>query len=202
MLKIQALILVDKKAAMQRGVAMVFALLVLLSLTLMGLASVSSGLIQTKMASAMEQQSLAFEAAESAVSAVIFEAQERSGLIDRSFIDPISLARQSAAIDLSTTAISCFAEQGYVPSQLTQNGFKTVSLASDTGEDDSQARIYSWSRTAFVQEAACRGSSNVIGANTMLCQVFLIRGCGQVPNSPYAVANTLSVNVFTLQSIQ
>ncbi len=39
----------------QRGVVMIFALLVLLSLTLLGIASVSSGLIQTKMASAMEQ---------------------------------------------------------------------------------------------------------------------------------------------------
>ena len=41
----------------QSGVVMIFALLVLLSLTLLGIASVSNGLIQTKMASAMEQQS-------------------------------------------------------------------------------------------------------------------------------------------------
>lgn len=185
-----------KTVTHQRGVVMIFALLVLLSLTLLGLASVSSGLIQTKMASAMEQQSLAFDAAESAVAGAVFESEDETVLIDSALTDPLSEARQIAAIDLSVTTLSCFSDQGYASRALTQNGLQTGTRHIATGSYDSQARLNSWSRSAFVQEQACRGSSSVIGGSNINCHVFLIRGCGQVQDSPYAVANTLSATVF------
>lgn len=180
----------------QSGVVMIFALLVLLSLTLLGIASVSSGLIQTKMASAMEQQSLAFDAAESALAGAVFESEDESVLVDNTLTDPLSEARQISAIDLTTTALSCFADQGYVQRTLTQSGLQTGTRHITTGSYDTQARLASWSRSAFVQEQACRGSSSVIGGSNINCHVFIIRGCGQVQNSPYAVANSLSATVF------
>lgn len=180
----------------QQGVVMIFALLVLLSLTLLGVASVSSGLIQTKMASAMEQQSLAFDAAESALAGAVFESEDESVLVDNTLIDPLSEARQINAIDLTTTSLSCFTEQGYVQRTLTQSGLQTGTRHIITGSYDTQARLASWSRSAFVQEQACRGSSSVIGGSNINCHVFIIRGCGQVQNSPYAVANSLSATVF------
>lgn len=184
------------RCSKQDGVVMIFALLVLLSLTLLGIASVSSGLIQTKMASAMEEQSLAFDAAESALAGAVFEAEDESVLVDSTLTDPLSEARQINAIDLSSSSLSCFVEQGFVERALTQSGLQTGTRHTITGSYDTQARLSSWSRSAFVKEQACRGSSSVIGGSNINCHVFIIRGCGQVQSSPYAVANSLSATVF------
>jgi type IV pilus assembly protein PilX len=56
----------------QSGMVMVFALLILLSLTILGVTSVASSLLQSKMAISMERSTLAFDAAESAIAGVIF----------------------------------------------------------------------------------------------------------------------------------
>jgi type IV pilus assembly protein PilX len=181
------------QAATQRGVVLIFALLVLLSLTLMGVASVSSSMIQHKMAYAMEQQLLAFNAAESALAATI----SQSAVLDNSMIDPLSEAGKIAAIDLSVDALRCFSDQGYVSRTLTQNGLQTEKHHITNGQYDRQSRLNSWSLSAFVQARACRGSSSVMGSADIQCHVFLIRGCGQIKDNQYAVANTLSVSVMT-----
>lgn len=54
----------------QRGLVMVFALLVLLSLTILGVSAVTSSLSQSKMAMSMQQTGLAFDAAEAAIAGV------------------------------------------------------------------------------------------------------------------------------------
>lgn len=56
----------------QRGLVMVFALLVLLSLTILGVSAVTSSLSQSKMAMSMQQTGLAFDAAEAAIAGVFF----------------------------------------------------------------------------------------------------------------------------------
>ena len=56
--------------------------------------------------------------------------------------------------------------------------------------------VKSWSRTSFVREQACRGSSNVIGGSNINCHVFIIRGCGKVAGKSTVVANTLAASVF------
>ena len=48
----------------QQGLVMVFALLVLLSITVLGVSAVTSSLSQSKMAVSMQQSGLAFDAAE------------------------------------------------------------------------------------------------------------------------------------------
>lgn len=181
------------QAATQRGVVLIFALLVLLSLTLMGVASVSSSMIQHKMAYAMEQQLLAFNAAESALAATI----SQSAVLDNSMIDPLSEAGKIEAIDLNVDALRCFSDQGYVSRTLTQNGLQTEKHHITNGQYDRQSRLNSWSLSAFVQARACRGSSSVMGSADIQCHVFLIRSCGQIKDNQYAVANTLSVSVMT-----
>lgn len=185
------------QAATQRGVVLIFALLVLLSLTLMGVASVSSSMIQNKMAYAMEQQLLAFNAAESALAATISQSADKAVLLDNSMIDPLSEAGKIEAIDLNVDALSCFSDQGYVSRTLTQNGLQTEKHHITNGQYDRQSRLNSWSLSAFVQARACRGSSSVMGSADIQCHVFLIRGCGQIKDNQYAVANTLSVSVMT-----
>ena len=181
------------QAATQRGVVLIFAFLVLLSLTLMGVASVSSSMIQHKMAYAMEQQLLAFNGAESARAATI----SQSAVLVNSMIDPLSEAGKIAAIDLRVDALRCFSDQGYVSRTLTQNGLQTEKHHITNGQYDRQSRLNSWSLSAFVQARACRGSSSVMGSADIQCHVFLIRGCGQIKDNQYAVANTLSVSVMT-----
>lgn len=189
-----------RQAARQHGVVLIFALLVLLSLTLMGLASVSSSMIQNKMANAMEHQLLAFNAAESALAATISQSADNVVLPDSSIIDPLSEASKIAAIDLSVDALSCFSDQGYVSRTLTQNGLQTEKHPIASGQYDRQSRLNSWSLSTFVQERTCPGSSSVMGSTNIHCHVFLIRGCGQIKDHQYAVANTLSVSVMTSAS--
>ena len=179
----------------QRGVVMIFALLVLLSVTLLAIASVSTSLIQIKMASAMEQQTVAFDAAESAIAGAMFESEDEHILLDSTLTDPLSEARLLNAIDLTSHALSCFADQGYVQRNLTQSGLQSGTRHSTSGSYDTQEQLRSWSRSAFVQEHACRGASSVIGGSNINCHIFIIRGCGQVQNSPFAIANSLSVAV-------
>jgi type IV pilus assembly protein PilX len=65
-----------------------------------------------------------------------------------------------------------------------------------TGNYQNVPSSQSWSRTAFIREQACRGSSNVIGGSNINCHVFIIRGCGRVAGKPTVVANTLAASVF------
>ena len=76
----------------QHGLVMVFALLVLLSITVLGVSAVTSSLSQSKMAMSMQQSGLAFDAAESAIAGVFFESEDEVLLADDTLTDPLSEA--------------------------------------------------------------------------------------------------------------
>ncbi|MBT0585784.1 pilus assembly protein PilZ [Alteromonas sp. SM 2104] len=175
---------------------MVFALLVLLSLTILGVASVSSSLLQNKMATSMEQSSLAFDAAEAAIAGVVFESEDEVLLTDPLLLDPLSQARQGNVFDPTAQQLSCFENANWTNRTVTQAGLSTGSNHNNAGSYDNTPPLNSWSRTAFVREQACRGSSNVIGGSNINCHVFVVRGCGQINNNGYVVANSLTASVF------
>ncbi|MBT1452332.1 pilus assembly protein PilZ [Glaciecola sp. XM2] len=179
----------------QKGLVMVFALLVLLSITVLGVSSVSSSLLQTKMASSLERSSLSFDAAEAAIAGVVFESEDEILLNDVGNTDPLSEARQNLELDLTVDALSCF-DDNRIRRDITSNGLGFGARHTITATYSEQGGVDSWSQTAFVREQACRGSSNVIGGTNIKCHVFLVRGCGQADGSNYAVANTLSASVF------
>lgn len=180
----------------QQGLVMVFALLVLMSLTILGVASVSSSLMQNKMAVSMERHSLAFDAAEAAIAGVVFESEDEVLLTNDALLDPLSQARQNAAIDLDNQELSCFDNANWVNRTMTQAGLNTGAQHNAVGAYDNSPGVVSWSRTAFVRENACLGSSNVIGGSNISCHVFVVKGCGQLTGSGFAVANTLNAAVF------
>ncbi|MCC2614656.1 pilus assembly protein PilZ [Aestuariibacter halophilus] len=180
----------------QRGLVMVFALLVLMSLTILGVASVSSSLMQSKMAQSMEKSSLAFDAAEAAIAGVVFESEDETLLAAPALVDPLSEARQLPALDPAVQDISCFDNANWANRTLTVGGLTTGTEHTTDGYYDTAPALRSWSRTAFLQERACLGSSNVIGGSNISCHVFMIRGCGQLEGSGFAVANTLNASVF------
>lgn len=179
----------------QTGLVMVFALLVLLSITILGVSSVSSSLLQGKMASSIERKSVSFDAAEAAIAGVIFESEDESILVNPLLTDPLSEARQLAAINLNNETLSCF-ENGRTNRAITSAGLDFNSRHTATGRYSDHPPVDSWSKTAFVREQACRGSSNVIGGSNINCHVFIVRGCGQTQGSSYVVANTLTASVF------
>ncbi|MCY7295934.1 PilX N-terminal domain-containing pilus assembly protein [Alteromonas sp. a30] len=180
----------------QQGLVMVFSLLVLLSLTILGVSSVTSGLFQSKMASSLENRTIAFDAAEAAVSGVVFESEDPAVLTDPALTDPLSEARQQNAIDLANQDLSCFDNINWTDRSMTQAGLTSGVRQVVAGAYNTNPSTASWSKTAFVREQACLGSSNVISGSSINCHVFLVRGCGQLANAGYAVANTLTTSVF------
>ncbi|MBO7923494.1 pilus assembly protein PilZ [Alteromonas sp. K632G] len=180
----------------QRGLVMVFALLVLLSLTILGVSAVTSSLSQSKMAMAMQQTGLAFDAAEAAIAGVFFESEDESLLQDSTKVDPLSAARQLDPYEPETETMSCFDENEWTDRYMTESGLSTGSEHTTNGTYQTLAGTKSWSRTAFIREQACRGSSNVIGGSNVNCHVFIIRGCGKVGAKSTVVANSLAASVF------
>lgn len=190
-----------RSVSSQRGLVMVFALLVLLSMTVLGVASVSSGLMQNKMASSLERKSIAFDAAEAALAGVVFESEDESVLANAALSDPLSEARQLNPLDRTVDTLSCF-DDNRINRVITANGLTSGTRHTNAGNYRNNPEVRSWSRTSFVREQACKGSSNVIGGSNINCHVFMIRGCGQAEGSNYAVANTLSASVFAPASGQ
>lgn len=179
----------------QSGMVLVFALLILLSITIIGVASVSSSVMQSKMANSVERKSLSFDAAEAAIAGVIFESEDESVLTNDALSDPLSEARQNTAIDLANESLSCF-DENRIDRDMNSGGAIFGQQQQGSVKYSDNPPIYSWSKTVFVQEQACRGSSNVIGGSNINCHVFLVKGCGQLEGSQYVVANTLSASVF------
>ncbi|WP_340680658.1 pilus assembly PilX N-terminal domain-containing protein [Paraglaciecola sp.] len=178
------------------GMVMVFALLILMSLTILGVTSVSGSLMQSKMAMSMERRSLAFDAAESAIAGVMFESEDKQILANPLKNDPLSDARGGNQINLTLQTLSCFDNNTWTNRTLTTNGLVKDNRHVAVGEYVASPAIDSWSRTAFLREQPCVGSSNVIGGSNISCHIFIVRGCGQLQDSNYVVANTLNASVF------
>ncbi len=194
-----SVVVIRATIAKQTGLVLVFALLIMLSVTILGVSAVSSSLLQGKMASSSERRAVAFDAAEAAIAGVIFESEDESVLVDPALTDPLSEARQQAALDLDIEQLSCF-DQNRTDRAMTKNGLPFGIRHTAAANYSDNPPTTSWSKTAFVREQSCRGSSNVIGGSNINCHVFLIRGCGQLEGSNYVVANTISAAVFAPSS--
>lgn len=180
----------------QQGVVLVFALVLLLCVTLLGVAAVSSSLSQTKMANSVQGQGLTFDAAESAIAAVVFESEDQIVLSDDDIDDPLTAARQGTELDPAVNVLECVNDDDWTNRQLTASGLTKGQQNTLTGNFHSQPNVNSWSRTAFIQEQPCKGSSNVMGSGGLKCHVFVVRGCGQIEGKRTITANTLTVAVF------
>ncbi|MFT6284025.1 MAG: type IV pilus assembly protein PilX [Arenicella sp.] len=178
------------------GMVMVFSLLILMSITILGVSSVSSSLMQSKMASSMEKRSLSFDAAESAIAAVMFESEDEELLSNVALDDPLSAARGGVQLDLTVQELSCFEDVTWTNRVLTNDGLSVGTQHTSAGNYTDKPVVKSWSRAAFVREQPCVGSSNVIGGSNISCHIFIVRGCGQLDDSSYAVANSVNASVF------
>ena len=140
---------------------MVFALLILMSLTILGVSSVSSSLMQSKMATSMEKRTISFDAAESAIAAVMFESEDEVLLTNVALDDPLSSARGGTQLDLTVQQMSCFEDVTWTNRVLTKAGLVSGTQHTNAGNYTDKPVVKSWSRAAFVREQPCVGSSNV-----------------------------------------
>ena len=168
---------VNRFGVKQRGLVMVFALLVLVSLTVLGIASVSSGLLQNKMAVSLQTQTLAIV------------------ISDLVMVDPLTQARQAPALDIQNQTLRCQEDESWTNRRVTSAGLTSGAQHQGEGHYDTSPAIDSWSRTAYIREQACLGSSNVISGSHITCHVFIIKGCGQMQGSSSIVANSLTAAV-------
>lgn len=180
----------------QQGLVLVLSLLILVSLTILGISAVSSSLAQNKMSTSMQQSGLAFDAAEAALAGVFFESEDEVLLANNALTDPLSEARQGTQYLPGTDDMSCFEDDNWTNRRITAGGLSTGTRHISEGTYQTSPATNSWSRTAFVREQACRGSSNVIGGSNINCHVFIVRGCGQVAGKSRVVANTISASVY------
>lgn len=180
----------------QQGIVLVFALLILLSLTILGVSSVSSSLMQSKMSQSMESYNLAFDAAEAGLGGVMFESEDLLVLGNNAIADPLTEARQKAQLDLTVQDLNCTDTVNWTQRRMTSAGVQPGTQNNSAGTFSSLPPTNSWSSTAFLGERACLGSSNVIGGSNISCHIFKVKGCGQVVGTSYVVANSLNVSVF------
>lgn len=183
-----------KSIVRQEGVVLILALLVLLSLTILGVSAVSSSLSQNKMAVSMQRSGQAFDAAEAALAGVIFESEDEVLLTDDTKTDPLTEARQGTVFDPDTDTLSCF-DDGWTDRQVTSDVLAVGIEHTSTGDYQTDMNTTSWSKTAFVREQACDGSSTVIGGSNITCHVFVVKGCGKVEERSTVVANTVTAAV-------
>ena len=144
----------------------------------------------------MQQSGMAFDAAEAGLAGVFFESEDEVLLANNALTDPLSEARQGNQFVPGVDTLSCFEENTWTNRRITSGGLSTGTRHTGEGTYQSSPATYSWSRTAFVREQSCRGSSNVIGGSNINCHVFIVRGCGQVAGKSRIVANTVSASVY------
>lgn len=179
----------------QRGLVLVLALLVLVSVTILGVSAVSSSLLQSRMATSMQQNGIAFDAAEAAIAGVIYESEDTE-LLQNVLLDPLSEARLGNVYDPDNNQISCSDSDSWTSRYVTSSGMGNDSQHITDGSYQTSPATKSWSRTAFVAENACAGSSAVIGGVNINCHVFVVRGCGSVEGKSTVFANTLAASVY------
>jgi type IV pilus assembly protein PilX len=127
---------------------------------------------------------------------VMFESEDEALLSNVALDDPLSEARSGAQLNLAVQDLSCFEDARWTNRILTKNGLEKETQHITAGNYTDKPVVKSWSRAAFVREQPCIGSSSVIGGSNISCHVFIVRGCGQLDDSNYAVANSVNASVF------
>lgn len=180
----------------QKGAVLIVSLVIILCATLLGLSAVTSSLRQSKMSLAVQQQRAAFNAAESAIAGVVFEAEDPVLLRDPDITDALTLSRQGNVFNPRADTLVCGDSTTWTNRSISEATLSRGNVHTGSGYYRATPNVSGWSRTAFVREQACKGSSKVVGSGGLKCHVFAIRGCGQIANKSTITANTVTIAVF------
>lgn len=206
----------------QKGIALVIALVLLTSMTIVGVSSVSSGLMQTKMATNQNMVSMAFDAAEASVEGVVHESGSgdlRTGQVLDGAGDPVydtlTQARTDGQVGVDnmidlTNLPTCdeLANVLWSERTITSGGLQDDQVHDNTGTLMDVPPINAWSKSAFVglknlTDPTSGLVSSIVDTdgsrNRTLLEVFIVKGCGHVEGS---AVNAVSRVVVSRQTVE
>ncbi|MBX2847273.1 MAG: pilus assembly PilX N-terminal domain-containing protein [Acidiferrobacterales bacterium] len=206
----------------QKGIALVIALVLLTSMTIVGVSSVSSGLMQTKMANNQNMVSMAFDAAEASVEGVVHEGGSgdlRQGQVldgdGNPVYDSLTVARTEGQVGVDnqidlTNLPTCdeLANAIWSERRLTSAGLQDDQVHNNAGTLMDVPPINAWSKTGFVglknlTDPTTGLVSSIVdtdGArNRTLLEVFVVKGCGHVEGS---AVNAVSRAMLSRQTLE
>ena len=206
-----------------KGLALIVSLVLLTSMTIVGVSSVSSGVMQTKMATNQNSLSLAIDAAEAAIEGIVHESSStalRSGQVEdasgNTLVDVLTEARNAGQVsadntlDFSTVptcddiSLATWSERGVTSSGLADDSVHTMTSALSSNPE-----VWAWSKSAFVglknlTDASSGLVSSIVDTdgvrNRTMLEVFVIKGCGHVTGSAVNAANTLIISRQTTEA--
>lgn len=211
------------KFKMQRGIALVVSLVLITSMTVVGVSAVSSGVMQTKMATNQNTVSLAFDAADAAIEGIVHESSStalRAGDVEdddgNQVFDVLTQARNSGQISDDNTVDfnnlpTCddLANENWAERAVTSAGLQDDTVMSGVTAMRTEPEVWAWSKSAYI------GLKNLTDANSGLVssivdtdgtrnrtvlEVFVVKGCGHVSGSVVNAANTLVLSRQTTES--
>lgn len=178
----------------QRGVVLGVSLLLLVVLTVIGSFALDKSTQQTVSSIRGMHDTLSFQAAESAISGVLFEAEDPNIQSSATLLGPLAEARQLPEIDPSIARMQCI-DNNFATRRITQNALQSGQNHTANGIFLNGPEISAWSRIAFVREQTCTGASAVIGGANFNCHVFIIKGCAHSTNHPLVSSAEITASV-------
>lgn len=211
------------KLKLQKGIALIVSLVLLTSMTVVGVSSVSSGVMQTKMAGNQNTLSIAFDAAEAAVEGIVHESSStalRAGSVEddegNTLFDVLTEARNNGQVGTNNQVVltelpTCdqLADENWSLRSVTAEGLQDDSVHTASAAMATSPEVWAWSKSAFVglknvTDASSGLVSSIVDTdgtrNRTLLEVFVIKGCGHVTGSAVNAANTLFVSRQTTES--
>lgn len=211
-----------KMTKKQKGIALIIALVLLTSMTVVGVSSISSGLMQTKMANNQNMLSMAFDAAEASVEGIIHEGGSLTlrdgGAVDADGnprFDALTQARMNGQVgnagELDMNAMpTCDELAGANWSERTVNaaGLQNDQIHDGLGAMMDVPPINAWSKSAFVgRRNLTDPDSGLVSSivdtdgarNKMELEVFVVKGCGHVEGSAVNATNRAILSRQTLE---
>lgn len=207
----------------QKGIALVIALVLLTSMTIVGVSAIQSGLMQTKMATNQNTISIASDAAETAVEGILHEGSSltlRAGTaLDDSgnpLSDVLTDARNSGQVGNATqmdmsTMPSCdqLADALWLERGVSNNGLASDQVLSRGNVAlNSNPEVWAWSKSAFlglknITDPTTGMVSSIVDTdgtrNRTLLEVFVVKGCGHVTGTAVNVGNTAVLSRQTIE---
>lgn len=211
------------KYRLQKGIVLVISLVLLTSMTVVGVSSVSSGVLQTKMATNQNTLSLAFDAADAAIEGIVHESSStalRAGTIEDSdgnqLFDVLTQARNAGQItednqvDFNNLP-TCddLANVNWAERSVTSSGLQDDTVMEGATAMRASPEVWAWSKSAYIglknlTDANSGLVSSIVdtdGArNRTILEVFVVKGCGHVSGSVVNAANTLVLSRQTTES--
>ena len=181
---------------MQKGIALVIALVLLTSMTIVGVSSVSSGVMQTKMATNQNTLSMAFDDGDTLID-VLTEARNSGQLTTDNRVDMATLPT------CDDIANATWAER-----RVTSSGLQEDEIHNGTGALTPTPGVQAWSKAAFIglknltdpNSGMVSSIVDTDGArNRTIFEVFMIKGCGHVNGTVINAANTVVISRQTVE---